>query len=259
MEIAQHIAAIGDEGRLFAKAAERAGLDADVPACPGWNARELVRHLGMIHLWAAAHVAFPHDEPDYESEEEELAAFAESWPTLGTFWPEDDELIDWYLRTNTNLIEVLKSASPSVEAWTFLRAPSPLAMWARRQAHEIAIHRYDAEEAAGEVTGFDPGFASDGVDEILAAFAIRKPSFPVDAPRTMLVHASDTGDRWQVTMAPDGITTVRSDGPADVTLEGCAADLYVTMWNRGDDTAINVSGDRDLLDLWHHNVRVRWS
>jgi uncharacterized protein (TIGR03083 family) len=259
MEIAQHIAAIEDEAALFAKTAEHAGLDAAVPACPGWDVRELVRHLGMIHLWAAAHVAFPHDEPDYESEEEELAAFAESWPSLGTFWPDDNELTDWYRRTNANLVDVLKSASPTVEAWTFLRAPSPLAMWARRQAHEIAIHRCDAQEAAGEGTGFDPEFASDGVDEILAAFAIRKPSFPVDRPRTMLVHASDTGDRWQVTMGPDGIATVRGDGPGDVTLVGRATDLYITMWNRGDDKAIEVSGDRDLLDLWHNNVRVRWS
>lgn len=259
MEIAQHIAAIGDDGALFAKAAEHAGLDAVVPGCPGWDVRELVRHLGMIHLWAAAHVAFPHEEPDYESEEEELADFAKSWPELGIFWPEDSALIDWYRRTNANLIAVLRSASPTVEAWTFLRAPSPLAMWARRQAHEIAVHRFDAEEASGAVTGFDPQFAADGVDEILAAFAVRKPEFPIDRPRVMLVHASDSDDRWLVTMAPDGITTVVGDGPADLTLQGRAADLYLALWNRGDDSAIEVSGDRDLFDLWHNNVRVRWS
>ena len=259
MEIAAHITAIQDDGKLFAEAAEMGGLDRDVPSCPGWDVRELVRHLGMIHLWAAGHVAFPHEEPDYESEEDELAAFAANWPELGTFWPDDDQLVDWYRRTNANLVDVLVSASPDVPAWTFLEAPSPRAMWARRQAHEIAVHRFDAQEAAGVESEFDSGFAADGVDEIVVAFATRKPEFPVDEPRAMLVHASDTDDRWRITPAPDGITTVRGDGPADTTLTGRAADLYLAMWNRGDDSEIDVSGDRDLLDLWHNNVRVRWS
>jgi uncharacterized protein (TIGR03083 family) len=259
METATHITAIVNDGKLFAEAAERGGLDNEVPACPGWDVRQLVRHLGMIHLWAAGHVAFPHEEPDYQSEDEELAAFAEFWPELGTFWPVDGDLVHWYRRTNANLVNALESASPTVEAWTFLQAPSPHAMWARRQAHEIAIHRFDAQEAAGLGSEFDPAFAADGIDEILAAFATRKPDFPVDEPRAMLVHASDTGDRWQVTMAPDGITTVRDDGPADTTLMGRAGDLYLAMWNRGDDTSLEVTGDRDLLELWHGNVRVRWS
>ena len=63
MEIATHIAAIGNDGKLFAEAAESTSLDNPVPGCPGWDVRELVRHLGMIHLWAAAHVAA---QPEFE-------------------------------------------------------------------------------------------------------------------------------------------------------------------------------------------------
>lgn len=39
-------------------------------------------------------------------------------------------------------------AAGYVDCWTFLDAPSPLAFWARRQAHETAIHRADAQLAA---------------------------------------------------------------------------------------------------------------
>jgi len=42
----------------------------------------------------------------------------------------------------------LASAPPDLDCLTFLAAPSPLAMWARRQAHETAIHRVDAESPA---------------------------------------------------------------------------------------------------------------
>ena len=66
-------------------------------------------------------------------------------------------------------------------------------------------------------------------------------------------------DRWHLTLAADGITTVRGDGPADVTLSGDAADIYLALWNRGKDSTLTVEGDRQLLDLWHNNVRVRWS
>ncbi|MDJ0499130.1 MAG: maleylpyruvate isomerase family mycothiol-dependent enzyme [Acidimicrobiia bacterium] len=259
MEISEHIAAVANDGKMLAEAAQQAGLEAVVEPCPGWNVRDLVRHLGMIHLWAASHIAFPHDEPGYESEDEEHAAFAGFWPTLGIFWPDDGDLIDWYLRTNANLVDSLESASPNLEAWTFLRAPSPLAMWARRQAHETAVHRFDAQDALGAASEFDPVFAADGIDELLAGFAPRKQEFPIETARAMHVHAVDTDDHWLVTMGPDGIDTSRNASPADVSVSGAASDLYLTLWNRGKDSSLNVEGDRELLDLWHNNVRVRWS
>ena len=219
MEIAEHITAVGQEAKLLAEAAERAGLDVDVPSCPGWDMRELLRHLGMIHLWAAGHVAKLQDE----SWGDDLAKLTEFWPELGVFWPDDDRLVAWYLETNANLVHTLETAPHDVEAWTFLPAPSPLAMWARRQAHETAVHRFDGEHAAGIGSTFDPVFASDGVDEIVAGFAPRKSEFPIDRARTMGVHATDTDDRWHVTLSPDGIATVRGDGPSDVVLAGDAS------------------------------------
>ncbi len=259
MDVAEHITALEREGKQFAESARGSGLDAEVPSCPGWDVRDLVRHLGMIHLWAAGHVAFPHEEPEYGSEEEELAAFAEFWPTLGTFWPDDDDLVDWYLRTHANLVDTLTSASPDVEAWTFLPAPSPRAMWARRQAHETAVHRFDAEHASHAETGFDPAFADDGIDELLAAFAPRGSSFPVDDTSSMLIHATDTGTQWHVTVSPDGITTVRYSRPADITLTGAASDLYLAVWNRGDDSNIEMTGDPAVLATWREHYRIRWS
>jgi len=255
MEIPEHITAVGQEARLLAEAAEQAGLDVDIESCPGWDMRELVRHLMEIHLWAAAHVAQPHDKP-WIDDLAELTAF---WPDLAVFWPEDDELIDWYLRTNVNLVDALESAPLDVKSFTFLPAPSPLAMWARRQAHETAVHRFDAESAAGIASAFEPEFAADGIDEMLAAFAPRATAFPLESAKTMVVHATDTDDYWRVTLGPEGIATVRGDGAADVTLSGNAHDLYLAVWNRGDDSSLTVVGDRELLELWHNNQRVRWS
>ena len=255
MEIVDHINAVAREGKLLAAAADHGGLDVPIDPCPGWDMRELLRHLIEIHLWAAAHVAQPHGKP-WVDELSELEAF---WPDLAVFWPDDDALADWYLDTNANLVRSLESAPADLETFTFLPAPSPLAMWARRQAHETAVHRFDAENAAGIPTEFTPAFAADGVDELLAAFAPRKPEFPVDRDQVMHVHATDTDDHWRVTMGPGGITTVRGDGPADVSLSGTATDLYLVLWNRRDDSSVTVAGDSELLAKWHGNHRVRWS
>ena len=74
----------------------------------------------------------------------------------------------------------------------------------------------------------------------------------------MAVHAVDTGDRWHLTVTPNGITTVRGDGPTDVTLRGSASNLHLVLWNRTKDSTITVDGDRELLDSWHTNLKRRW-
>ncbi len=255
MEITEHIMAVGREAKLFAEAARNGGLEPDIDSCPGWNMRDLVRHLIEIHLWAAAHVAQPHDKPWVD----DLAELAVFWPDLAIFWPDDSDLIGHYLQTNANLVDALESAPPDVESFTFLPAPSPLAMWARRQAHETAVHRYDAESAAGIATAFDPIFASDGIDELLSAFAPRTKAFPIESTKRMSVHTSDTDDHWQMTLGPDGIITSREEGPAEVTLSGDAQDLYLALWNRGDDSNLTVNGEAELLETWHANCRIRWS
>lgn len=255
MEVARHIAALEREAQLFAGAARRTDLDAPVSSCPGWDVRGLVRHLAEIHLWAAAQVA-NRAAKMWVDDLSELSAY---WPELAVFWPSDTELIDWYLETNANLVRELTSAPTDLECRTFLPAPSPLAMWARRQAHETAVHRFDAAHTGHTQTSFDPAFAADGIDEILGAFATRGSRFPIDSPRTMAVHANDTDDRWLVTMTPNGITTTRGERAADLKLTGPASDLYLALWNRGDDSTIEVAGSRDLLGTWHSGHRIRWS
>ena len=56
MEIAEHIDALRDQGTLLAGAAGRAGLAAAVPPCSPWVVKDLLRHTGYIHRWAARHI-----------------------------------------------------------------------------------------------------------------------------------------------------------------------------------------------------------
>ena len=73
------------------------------------------------------------------------------------------------------------------------------------------------------------------------------------------VHAEDTDDHWYVAMGPEITETSRDGDEADLTLTGSAADLYLLLWNRTPESNVAMSGNVELMDLWHGNFRVRWS
>ena len=256
MDVSDYIGFVVAEGKMFADTADGSDLSVEIPGCDGWNMRELVRHLGLIHLWAAGNVAYPqHDllDPD------DLPDLAGHWPDLAAAWPDDTELVSWYRATHANLVRVLESAPPDVRCATFLPAPTPLTMWSRRQASEIAVHRFDAEASLGLNSRFDPRFAADMLDELLSGFAPRKREIPVDTEKSVLVHAEDVDEHWLLRIGPGGMTTSRLPGAADLSATGTAAELYLLFWNRIPDSSVRLSGESDLMALWRENCRIRWS
>ena len=112
------------------------------------------------------------------------------------------------------LVTALRCAPPDLSVATFLPAPSPLHFWARRQAHETAIHRADADAACGELSTYAPEFAQDGIDELLHGFAARK-SMTIDAKATILLDATD-GPSWLVGLGGEYISADPIDDVSEV-------------------------------------------
>ena len=251
MEIAEHIDALRRQGERLADAAERAGLDAAVPPCPPWLVKDLLRHTGYIHRWAARHIAeCPESVIDGPPEADILRAGAP-----------DPELLDWFRAGHAALVETLATADPALECATFMPAPSPLAFWARRQAHETAIHRADAESASGVVPEYPPDLAADGIDELLTGFGQRRKYRPATRGEgSMQVLATDTGDAWHLDVEQGRIQAHRGPGPGGCTVSGPASGVYLFLWNRSGDAQANVTvtGDRSFLAAWRSSVRVRW-
>jgi uncharacterized protein (TIGR03083 family) len=251
LPIGTYAAAIRTDAASLASAATAAGLDASVPTCPAWKVRDLLRHLGGVQRWATQIVAVPHTEPWNVGLRQVVGE-----------WPPDDELVDWFGEGAETLAETIATADPDLRCYTFLTATSPLSMWARRQAHETAIHRVDGEAATGaSATPFDPPFAADGIDELLACFITRRSTkLTADPSRTLRVTATDAAGDWDVVIGPRGVTTLPgASGAADATVRGEASDLYQALWNRPVTAPLDVTGDPALLARFLDRVHIRWS
>jgi hypothetical protein len=76
-----------------------------------------------------------------------------------------------------------------------------------------------------------------------------------------VVDPSDSDRRWVVHVAEqlsvaDGEAAEAPDDTA-ATLVGTAAELYLGLWNRGDE--LSVSGDAGILEHWRMSSKIGWS
>ena len=227
MQTTDHIKALEREGQLLVAAAKSAGTTAPVPSCPGWEVRDVLAHIGFVHRWAARYVAEGLTEMVDEPDEATILSAA----------PPGTSVLSWVAEGHAELVEVLLSAPPDVRSagpssplrprWRFGR---------RRQAHETAVHRVDAEQAAGAPSKlFDAAFAVDGADEVLLGFFARPRRRGVLDVRagTIGLEATDAGTAWSVRIAPEGIKARRGVDDSDLLVRGTASDLYLFLCGTG--------------------------
>jgi hypothetical protein len=108
----------------------------------------------------------------------------------------------------------------------------------------------------------DRAVAADGIDELLRGFFTRGRSKLFDGEEYVIaVEAPDVGRRWvlhvaeRLTVAPDE-DAAGADGAA-ATITGSAAEVYLALWNRGEE--IEVAGRAHVLERWRATQRVGWS
>jgi len=251
MEVAELIDALEEQGDLLARCSEGTDLDLVLPTCPEWRLRDLLDHIGKVHRWASTYVAT--GSTTMLSDDEERLIFGQV--------AADDELVGWFRSGHRELCRTLRAAPADLECWSFLPAPSPLAFWARRQAHETTIHRVDAQGASGPLTATDRLLAADGIDELLTGFAARRSKLARDPARTMAVETSDPEDRWLVTLGTERVSAERGSTAqgADCTVFGTASDVYLTLWNRLPASALAISGDAGILTGFCDKLHIRWT
>ncbi|MET3806143.1 uncharacterized protein (TIGR03083 family) [Nakamurella sp. UYEF19] len=228
------------DGTLMAQVIDGADLTTSVPGTD-WDLRSLVMHTGAVHRWANDAIT------------RQLATNETGGSAAFHSRVEDDQMPGWIADGLATLVATLRSCGDDLTAFTFLRSPTARHFWARRQAHETAIHRADAQAAMGDVTTFDPEFSQDGIAEIVAGFALQR-SFASETPGVLALLCTD-GPSWLVTFGGERNQSVQTDdlSAATATVTGTSSALYLWSWNRP--AAVQVEGDNATIGLWQR-IRI---
>jgi uncharacterized protein (TIGR03083 family) len=198
----------------------------------------LLGHVGTVHRWVGEIL-----------ETEATARPGRPAPPEGF-----DATLDWYQAGLDRLVSLLEAIDPDEAVWNwFQQGPGPSRFWSRRMAHETAMHRWDAQAAAGDGEPISADLAADGIDEYLTFAPSRLARRPVPGLEGSLhLHATDSDGEWAIDVAADGLQWRPEHAKGDAALRGPVSDLLLWMLNRvsADAPGLEVFGDRALVDRW---------
>ncbi len=227
------------DATLFAAVLEQGPLDAPVQACPGWDVARLAEHLGQIHRWAR--FCIEHGRSPTSDEAAALESF------------DITRAADWFRQGATALADALRASDPASPTWHPFPVEQTLGFWFRRQAHETAVHRWDAEQAIGNAPTIEAELASDGIDEYFEAavprLLVRGRTLPTGS---FHVHCTDVDGEWLVWNEGGEYRCVRAHQKGDAALRGPAEAILLRLWGRRSERADELGpvGDDAVLDAW---------
>jgi uncharacterized protein (TIGR03083 family) len=219
--------------------AAAADLAAQVPSCPDWTVADLVTHVSAVYL--------------HKVECMRLGTHPDPWPPAGLDDEEPRALLD---RAYAALTAEFASRTPESPAFTWYGPDQTVGFWIRRMAQETAIHRVDAELAAGvSIAPIPDDLANDGIDEFLVAFVeYGAKKWPEEYTEILApadgrgVRLETPGSAWLVRPTPESIDVRVSDvDSAEAVVRAAPSDLLLWMWSRGDGQGVTVHGDPALV------------
>jgi uncharacterized protein (TIGR03083 family) len=238
---AELVAFVRSEGEAIVSAS-RQGVDVPVPTCGDWTVADLCRHVGRIY-GRIAHIVSERltSAPDFSPE------------------PADDaDIIEFAAESLDDLVAALNGCEPQTPVWNWSPEPQVAAFWARRMAHESAVHRFDAQRAHGIAQPVDADLAADGLDELVDVLAPRviERDGRTPAAATYAFESNENGavNTWRVRLGPDGVARADAEAVADVTVRGTTSALLLAAYNRVPWSSLEVEGDPGALEKWSQTL-----
>jgi uncharacterized protein (TIGR03083 family) len=232
------LTAVRRDGEAILAAAGQ-GLDVDVPTCGAWRMPDLLTHVGSVYRRVTIVVG-------------ERATTAVPWEPPGS---DIADPVAYLTEALDELVQALSEADADTPVWNWSPQPQVAAFWARRMAHESAIHRYDAQRAHDVAQPLDADLARDGLDELVDVILPRvverdQPSLP--QATYSFVAAAEAG--WHVRLDRDGVSRLETAKSADVEVRGTTSALLLAAYSRVPWTSLEVDGDSSLLDEWSNSI-----
>jgi uncharacterized protein (TIGR03083 family) len=214
-----------------------------VPGCPGLTLGETARHVGSLYrmVWQWLR----------NGQRPEIWQQA---PNSG------QELADYVRSGAAPLLAELGAHQPDEPCPTWWQAEQNYGFWRRRMAHESTVHRFDVQGAAGmEPDAIPDDIALDGIDEVLTLWYLhRLELLGVSGTRDQVVSVQAGGLEWLAGAGTERTTTRRPGDPADdgldtvdATVTGSPMQVYLWLWGRRPDRAVEMDGHQDAIaQLW---------
>jgi uncharacterized protein (TIGR03083 family) len=232
MDYASFVDRVRDDGRRLSAVAE-GRLPADAPSCPGWKVRDLVSHVAEVYEHKIACTL--------------LGEAPDPWPPE---WPADRDPIEWFVDAHERLLEMFARSEPTTPSATWWPPDQTVGFWARRMAHETAVHRVDAELAAGAPTPIGSDLARDGVDEVLTIMLAGEWSEDADDAATGQRVAVAAGQRsWTVVLERESVAVADGEREPHARIDGDPSNVDLWLWGRVPDERVHRTGDQAAIDL----------
>lgn len=236
---AELVTTVRREGEAIVAAAGQ-GLDDAVPACEGWTVEDLLRHVAQVYTFAGSIV---HNRATSRPAPVEL--------------PTDRPAVDLLAHALDELVDDLRACDADTPMWNWSPSqPDTAAFWARRMAHESAVHRFDAQRAHGVAQPVDADLARDGLDELVDVILPRvverdQPTLP----EAVYVFNASEEHTWTLQVGADGVTRRDTAKSPDVVVRATTSALLLAAYSRVSWASLDVEGDAQRLEDWSKAFR----
>ena len=241
-----YVAELLEQTTLFGELIRDADPSMPVPTCPGWTIRQLFRHVGRGHRWAA------------EIVRERAEDYLDPRTVRDGKPPGDPEgAMEWLRDSARAVVDAVADIGADTPVWTFL-GPRPAAWWIRRRLHEATVHRADVALALGVPYDLSAPVAADGITEWLDRLAAKRPdggAVPLDTGVTLHLHATDDlgpAGEWMIRRDGEGVSWEHGHGKGSTAVRGRAVELLLALTRRRSaaDAGAQVLGDQDVWAAW---------
>ena len=240
MKPSGHVDAVEHELAALHEAVAGGDMTAAVPTCEGWTVVDLATHVGQFcGFWA--HVLC-------EGTGRPKADVAEpADPAARAAWLKD---------AGDHILAELRATPPETPVWTWYEPDRTAGFVARRSAHELAVHRYDAQSARRRCEPIEAALAADGLDELLGPLLTTRPRSGKASGQTIHLHGTDVEEaEWLLTLLPDRIDVEKQHAKGDLALRGAVSDLELLLFERPPLGEVERLGDPAALAAWYREFR----
>ncbi|HEX5401714.1 MAG TPA: maleylpyruvate isomerase family mycothiol-dependent enzyme [Pseudonocardiaceae bacterium] len=233
---------LGAESEVLAVSVRGARVESVIPGCPGLTLGEAARHVGSQYRMIWQWLRDGRRPGNWQRE-----------PAAG------QELADYIRSGAAPILAELAAHQPDEPCPTWWQEEQHYGFWRRRLAHETTVHRYDVQGAAGMIPDEVPDdIALDGIDEVLTLwFGHRLDVLGVSGTRDQVVAVQAAELEWLTRAGIEHTSTHRPGDPndgavtVDATVSGSPMEIYLWLWGRRPDRAVDMDGNQDAIaQLW---------